>query len=108
MNWKRIKWNIRYAWQYFPFTLNTVICALLGWGAYKTLYKPTPKGEEPSAVMPFIIIMGKMALWLAAGLVALSLLSTLATFFYYLWLKSNKGVKLQVAFTTETKNGKKN
>ena len=108
MNWKKLKWDIRYALQYFPFTLNTFICALLGWGAYKLLYKPTQKGEDPSAFMPFIIIMGKMALVLAGCLVGLSILSTFVTFFYYLWLKNKKGTKLQVEFTTETKNGRKN
>ena len=108
MNRKQIKWKVRYYGQYFPFTLNTVACCLAGWGAYKLLYKPTVKGEDPSPFLPFIVLMGKMALWFIAGLIALSVLSTFATYFYYLWLKSKKGYKLQVEFTTETKKGKKN
>ena len=108
MNWKEIKWKIKYAWQYFPFTLNTLICAIAGWAAYKLLYKPTPKGDEPSSFLPFIIIMGKMALLLIAALIGLSILSTFATFFYYLWLRNSKDVKLQIGFTTEAKKGKKN
>ncbi len=108
MKWKLIKWKVRYAWQYFPFTLNTVLCAFAGWGAYKLLYTPTPKGEEPAPFLPFIILMGKMALWFLVALVGLSVLSTFVSFFYYLWLRSRKGYKLEVSFTTETKKGKSN
>ena len=107
MNWKLIKWKARYAWEYFPFTLNTVLCAFAGWGAYKMLYTPTPKGEEPSPFLPFIILMGKVALWFVVALVGLSVLSTFVTFLYYLLLRHDKGIKLQLEFTTETKKGKK-
>jgi len=108
MNWKLIKWRIRYGWQYFPFTLNTLLCVLAGWGAYYLLYKPTPKGEEPSPFLPLIILMGKMVLWFVVLLLSLSVLSTFFSYFYYLWLRSKKGYRLQVEFTTETKKGKKN
>lgn len=108
MNWKRIKWFFRYEWQYFPFTLNTVLCAVVGWASYKLLYKPAPKGTEPSPLMPFIVLMGKMVFWFVLGIVGLSVLSTFATYLYYLWLRKKKGSKLQVEFTTETRKGKKN
>ncbi len=107
MNWKQTKWKIKYAWQYFPFTLNTLLCVGAGWGAWYLLYTPTPKGEEPSAFLPFIIIMGKMVLWFLSGLVGLSIVSTFISFFYYLWLRKKKGAHLQVAFTTDTRKGKK-
>jgi hypothetical protein len=108
MKWKQIKWKLQYLWQYFPFTLNTVLCSIAGWGAYRLLYTPTPKGDEPSPFLPFIILMGKLALWFVAALVGLSVLSTFFSYFYYLWLRGRKGYKLQVEFTTETKKGKKN
>jgi hypothetical protein len=108
MNWKKIKWNLRYAWQYFPFTLNTLIFAAVCWGGYKLLYTPTPKGEEPSSFLPFIVIMGKIALVAAAGIVGISVLSTFFTYFYYLWLRSSKGYKLQVEFTNESKKKHRN
>src|SRR4051812_36036559 len=108
MNWKRIKWNIRYVWEYFPFTLNTILCAVAGWGAYKLLYKPVPKGEEPSPMLPFIVLMGKMVFWFVLGVVGISVLSTFVAFLYYLWLKRRKGNKLEVTFTTESVNGRKN
>lgn len=106
MNWKQIKWKVQYAWQYFPFTLNTILCAFAGWEAWSLLYKPTPRGEEPSPLLPFIVLMGKMALWFVVALIDLSVLSVFATYFYYLWLRSRKGSKLQLEFTTETKKGR--
>jgi len=106
MNWKKIKWNVRYAMQYFPFTLNTLLCLAVAWAAYKLLYTPTPKGEDPSSLLPFIIIMGKVVYWFLASLVATSVLSTFISYFHYLYLRNGYGVKLQVAFDTETKKGK--
>lgn len=108
MNWKQIRWKVRYYTQYFPFTLNTVLCALAGWGAYSLLYRPVPKGEEPSPFLPFIILMGKLALWFVTALILLSIVSTFISFFYYLWLRSKKGNKLEVQFSTETAKGKNN
>lgn len=106
MNRKQLTWRLQYLWQYFPFTLNTVLCALAGWGAYKLLYKPPVKGVDPSPMLPFIILMGKMVYWFVAGLVGLSVLSTLASYFYYLWKKQRTGNTLQVAFSTGGKPGK--
>jgi hypothetical protein len=108
MNRKQIKWKLRYALQYFPFTLNTVLCAIAIWLAYKLIYTPAPKGEEPSPFIPFILLMGKMVLWFVVGLVGLSVISTFASYAYFLWLKKKKGSRLEVAFTTETAKGKQN
>jgi hypothetical protein len=107
MNRKQIRWKLQYAWQYFPFTLNTILCALAAWGAYKLLYKPPVKGVDPSPFLPFIILMGKMVFWFVIGLVGLSASSTILSYLYYLWLRKKKGSKLQVEFSTETKKGKK-
>jgi hypothetical protein len=108
MNWKQIKWKLRYAWQYFPFTLNTLLCGLAIWGACKLLYQPVAKGEVPSPFVPFILLMGKLVLWFVVALVFLSVVSTIASYIYYLWLRSSRGSRLAVEFTTETKKGKKN
>lgn len=105
-----MKQRIRYGMQFFPFTLNTLVCALVAWLAYYILYKPLPdkvKEEDTvSAFRPFIILMGKIALWLIIVLILLSVLSTLITWAYYLWLKHKKNAVLQLSFTTESKNGK--
>jgi len=108
MAWKNTKWKIRYAMQYFPFTLNTVICVLAGGLAYYILYKPKPKGEDPSPFLPFILLMAKLAFWFFIALIGLSIISTFASWLYYYWLRSKKNYKLEVNFTTETKNGRKN
>jgi hypothetical protein len=108
MNWKQIKWQLRYYFQYFPFTLNTLLCVIAAFFAYKILYKPVPKNEEPSALLPFVLLMGKLVFWFIVALLALSVLSTVASWIYYLWLKSRKNTVLQVSFTTETKPGRKN
>jgi hypothetical protein len=107
MNWKQFKWRVRYYWQYVPFTLNTLFCVLVAYLGYRLLYQPLPK-DSVSALRPFIILMGKMAFWFLIGLVLLSVLSTIGSWLYYLWLRSSKGYKLQVSFATETRNGKKN
>ncbi|HXS36659.1 MAG TPA: DUF58 domain-containing protein [Flavipsychrobacter sp.] len=107
MTWKDLKWRTRYYLQYFPFTINTLLCAVAIWLAYRFLHQTTPKGEEPSPFLPFIILMGKMTLLFIFALIGISVLSTFITWIYYLWLRKNKHYKLQVSFTTETKHGKK-
>ncbi len=98
--------KIQYALQYFPFTINTFLCIIAVWWGYKLLYIPPVKGEEPSAFMPFIILMGKMVFMFLAGLVIISILSTFYCFFYFLYLRSRKGIKLEVDFNIESKKGK--
>lgn len=106
MNRKQIKWRFRYWVQYFPFTINTLLCLVAIWLLHRILYQPVPKGDEPSPMRPFIVLMGKMAFWFAIGFIGLSVLSTFFSWLYYLWLRRNRQSKLQVSFTTETKKGK--
>jgi hypothetical protein len=109
MNWKKTKWQIRYYLQFFPFTVNTFLVVAAGIIAWRLLYKPLPKdADEPAAFLPFIILMAKMALWFTAGIIAISILSTVASWLYYLYLKHKKGTKLELNFTSETRNGKSN
>ncbi len=107
MNWKQIKWLTRYYLQYFPFTINTLVCAVVAYVSYKILYRPLQK-DEVSPFRPFILLMGKIVFWFFIALVLLSVLSTIASWLHYLWLKRNERNKLQISFTTETRNGKKN
>ena len=113
MTWKYVKQRIRYWLQFFPFTLNTFICAILAWCCYHLLYKPLPEkstGDEDtvSAFRPFILLMGRIMFWFILILVVLSVLSTLATWIYYLYLKNKKNASLQLSFTTDTIKGRKN
>jgi hypothetical protein len=108
MNTKQLKWWARYYWQYFPFTFNTVLCAVAAWLSFRLLYKPPVKGEYASPFIPFVILMGKLAFWFVVALVLVSMFSTLAAYFYYTWLKASGENDLDVAFETETgKSGKR-
>jgi hypothetical protein len=105
MNWKQIKWRLRYYLQYFPFTINTALCLAAVWFAYRVLHQPAPK-DDPAPFRPFIILMAKMAVIFVLGLIVLSILSTIASWIYYLWLRQSRNVKMEVAFTTETKGSR--
>ncbi|MBS1772235.1 MAG: DUF58 domain-containing protein [Bacteroidetes bacterium] len=107
MKWKQLIWLLRYYLQFIPFTLNTLLCGIAAYAGYKILYQPLPK-DGVAPFRPFIILMGKVVFWFLICLVLLSVLSAIATWLHYLWLKRNKNYKLQVSFTTETRNGKKN
>lgn len=98
---------IRYYAQYFPFTINTFLCGVAAYVGYRILYQPLNK-DEVAPFRPFIILMGKVVFWFILGLIVLSVLSTIGTWLYYMWLKKSRQYKLQVSFTTETVNGKKN
>ena len=112
MNWSYLKQRIRYGMQFFPFTLNTVLCGLAAWLVYRALYKPLPSKDTDqdtvSAFRPFIMLMGKIVFWMILALILISLLSTLIAWIYYLVLKSKQKSELQLSFTTETKTGRKN
>jgi hypothetical protein len=54
------------------------------------------------------VLLGKMAVLLIIALVLLSVLSTIGTWLYYLYLKRKAAAGLEVSFSTETKNGRKN
>lgn len=107
MRWKKFKRQLLYYFQYFPFTLNTLLCAAAAVLAYKLLYKPMPKGTEPAPFLPFILLMTKMAFWFVLAVVALSVLSTLLSWTHYLWLKSRKNSTLRLSFSSESVQGKK-
>lgn len=107
MRWKQLKWMLRYYLQYLPFTLNTLIYGLVAYIAYRILYQPLQK-DEVTPFRPFVILMGKIVFWFLLALVILSVLSTIVSWLYYLWLKNSKQYKLEVSFTTESVKGKKN
>lgn len=107
MRWKQLKRLLRYYLQYIPFTINTLLYGMAAYIGYRILYQPLQK-DEVAPFRPFVILMGKVVFWFLVALVLLSILSTFASWLYYLWLKHNKQYKLEVNFTTETVNGKKN
>lgn len=107
MSWKKTKWLFRYYAQYFPFTINTVLCIVAAWLGYKLLYNPASK-TDPEPFRPFIILMGKMVFWFIIALILASVISTIASWLYYLWLYRKRSTWLELNFTTKTINGRKN
>lgn len=106
MTWKKFKWLAKYYAQYFPFTLNTLLYALVAYIGYKVLYHPASE-TAPEPFRPFILIMGKVIFWFILVLIAASVLSTIISWLYYLWLNRKKDNVLQLEFANTTKNGKK-
>ena len=106
MDRKVISWKARYYFQYFPFTLHSIVCALAAWGGVKLLYQRPGKGASPSALLPFILIMGKVVFLFILALVALSVLSTFYSYLYFLYLNNVRGSKLEVSFSSEVKKGR--
>lgn len=107
MSWKKLKWLIRYYAQYFPFTLNTLLCATAAFLGYKLLYNPASE-VDPEPFRPFIILMGKMVYWFIIALILVSVISTLISWIYYIWLRKKGKASLDLNFTIKAQTGKKN
>lgn len=107
MNGKQIKRAVKYYTQYFPFTINTIICALACYLGYKILYTPITNAD-PTPFRPFIMIMGKVVFWFAILVIGISILSTLTTWIHYLYVRSKNQSRLKVNFETIQKKGKTN
>ena len=109
--WSRLLRQIRYRIQFIPFTLNTLLCAAAAWLLYKILWrKPTTAAEDftPSTFQPFVVLMGKLIFWFALGILAVSALSALLTWIYYLYLRRKESAGLRLQFETVTKDGRRN
>lgn len=107
MNGKQIKRAVKYYTQYFPFTINTIICALACYLGYKMLYTPITN-DDPTPFRPFIMIMGKVVFWFAILVIGISVLSTLITWIHYLYVRGKNQSRLKVKFETIQKKGKTN
>ena len=107
MNKKSWKSKIRNLFQWIPFTWNSVFFALIAWIAYTILYQPINKENATDAQLPFVHLMAAFVAWLLLGLILISLLSAIASYLYFLWLRKNKKSSLQVHFYTEEKGDRK-
>src|SRR5690606_21629090 len=74
---------------------------------YKVLYRPA-SDTDPEPFRPFIMLMGKMVFWFVIVLIAASILSTILSWLYFIWLNKKGKSGLELNFTTKTINGKKN
>jgi hypothetical protein len=85
--------------------MSTVLCALASLFAYKLLWRKMPKPEDdPAPFYPFILLMAKMVFWFVLGVVLLSVVSTIVTWLYFLWLRKKKGIVLQLQFERDAKH----
>lgn len=107
MSWKKIKWLARYYAQYIPFTINTLVCLLAAYFAYKILYSPF-NSNEIAPFRPFIMLMGKLVFWFIIVLISASLISTIISWLYYLYISRRHDGSLNIDFTTQSKAGKNN
>lgn len=107
MKLKQLKKRILIYTQWIPFTWNTVFFAAIAWIAYKILYQPITKENAIDAQLPFVNLMGAFVAWLVLGLILISILSTIATYLYFLWLRKNKKTALEIHFYTEEKGKRK-
>jgi len=87
-----------------------VLFGLAAWLAWYWLYKankPAAGDEVVNNFRPFILLMGKIAVWFLAIGIGLSVLSALLTWAYFLYLRSKGNTGLQLSFDTQSKEGRK-
>ncbi len=89
--WKKIK----YAIQFIPFTLNTILW-IAGLVAVYFLIKPNNKEViETSAFASLMLLMLKIALWFVALLLLLSFLGTFICWLHYLIVSNKESFNVQ-------------
>lgn len=106
MGWKRFRQKIRFVWQYFPLSLNALLLAVAAYWCYRQLGEASFKKDALSSFAPFLILMGKTAFWFLMALSAFSLLSVLACYCRFLWLKRRQGNALNFEFFHQGKHGR--
>ncbi|MFT4062811.1 MAG: DUF58 domain-containing protein [Edaphocola sp.] len=105
MKRKKLRKKVLFYLQYFPFTWNAAATAVALWLCFKLLKKaaPAPGEEGVDSFMPFIVLMGKTALWFIVSLIGFGLLGTLACWLYFLYVK-RKNITLQIKFDADKKD----
>ncbi|MGC4057919.1 MAG: DUF58 domain-containing protein [Chitinophagaceae bacterium] len=96
MKGKNLFKKLRYRLQYLPFTRNTFIAAIVTYSVIRLLQAPSAKEQPENATLPFIRIMSAYAGWVLLAFVGLSLVSTLGSWLYFLWLYRNGRSKLEI------------
>ncbi len=106
MNRTQFVKRFRFYLQYFPLTLNFFIVAA-AWGAcwFFLHMKSSDKNDalEVNSFAPLILMMGKVALWFAGSLQALSVLTAIGCWLYYLWAGDKRKYQLELSFENGTR-----
>lgn len=109
MNRKRLRSRLLFFSQYIPFTVNTILYAIVFCIAYKLLYRPVnPKAEEQevSSFLPIILLMARMAFWFLLALIGTSVLTTFFAWIYYRVLVRRDKDLLQIQFEQDPKKNR--
>lgn len=95
-------WNkLKYAFQFFPFTWNTLLW-VVGFVAVYLIIRPNNKEiTETSAFATLLLLMLQIAFWFVAMLLLLSFLSTIISWIHFLIVRNNES--FTVAFKNERK-----
>lgn len=101
MKWNHLIKRFRFYLQYFPLTLNFFIVGAALWVCWHFLKRADPdkkKNDTLDSFEPLIVMMGKIALYFVAGLILLSILTAIACWVYYLWIRKKKKYLLELSF----------
>lgn len=97
--WRKGINRLRIYAQYFPFTLNALWLGLAFLLAYRFLRPDAIESHtEAASFLPLLLLMGKTVFYFLAALLALSILSTVACWIGYLWLKHKKQYQIDFHF----------
>ena len=101
--------RFRFYFQYFPFTVNTILFAIACWAIYTLAYREPADSQAPvSSFVPFIMLMLRLAFSFVIAVIALSVVSTLFSWLYFIWLYRRKKSALHIEFTSEEKKTAQN
>jgi len=100
MNRKKTMRRIRYALQYSPFTFNAFLAGIVIWWCFHMLEKKGADADAPSSFEPFLLLMGKTALWFFTAVVLFSFLSTLCCYLYFLVIRKRRKTDIRFRFAT--------
>ena len=106
MNKISLKTRIIRLFQWIPFTWNTVFFTVIFWFLFNKFHQPITKENINDQQLPFIRLMSMFIMVMFIALAALSVLSALATWIYFLVLRNDKKSALEVHFTLEQKGQK--
>ncbi|NCX95482.1 MAG: DUF58 domain-containing protein [Chitinophagia bacterium] len=101
MQWKKAQAQWVKIVQYIPITWNALLIGITAYIIGKWLYHKPVKGEAPSAMFPFVVLLLKIAAFSLIVLIVLSILSALVCWLHYLWLSKKQEQLLDVQFRAE-------
>lgn len=100
MKWKNYFQKAFYYAQHIPITRNACVLMIALWICFRILHQERNLKDAPSAFEPFLVLMGKTALWFFLAIILFSLLSALFSWLYYLIIRKKKNIHIRFQFST--------